>query len=528
MPIHSRAVLGTFFGLAVVMVAILGLHVGDTAFLKVGDFSPLVGAFCGGILVLISVNIPMGAKERIEPWLKREQLAWNLIGCGCLAWGLGECFWRYYLAQGQSPFPSLADLGYSFLPPLCFLGLMLQPFGKSNQRQVFLALDSLISMGALLSIAWFLLLGSLSQVADETSLAKFLGLYYPTADIALLSCIIFLLLGGPNRFYQARARRIGLLLVGIGLGVFAVSDFLFNLQQNLGTFVEESWADLGWPLGIMTIGLAAYFRRFIPPLPNLAKEEQIEQETQQLRLGSQILPYILVALLFFVLVLNVLSADPNQVSIRPVLLIATIAVTSLVVIRQIITMFENERLVEKQSTTLQQLETVYQDIEKRQSELEEGVVHLKGVQTRLANGDVEARVQRVTNDLWPLAAGLNLMADRMMRAEHIQKNSQKLAKAVYELDQALKRKQDGGPFVLPLSCIEIPEMHSLVWTLGLGSSGAAPRPAAYSGLTQSEMPQLAPSTESSSSVIRDKPPVSSIRRKNDPGARNPRNPLQHP
>jgi len=144
-------------------------------------------------------------------------------------WGIGECFWRYFLALGQNPFPSIADLGYSSFPVLVFLGLLLQPSSGTGHRRSLVLLDSLISMGAILAIAWFLLLGALAQAPGEANLAKFLGLYYPTTDMALLSCVVFLLLRGQGGAYQATARRISLLVIGGGLCIFATSDFLFNV-----------------------------------------------------------------------------------------------------------------------------------------------------------------------------------------------------------------------------------------------------------------------------------------------------------
>ena len=513
---HFRVVLGMVAGIALLMILILGFNVGGEALHKVGVFSPLLGAFIGGILVLVSANIPIRPEENVEPWLRREKTAWTLIGYGCIAWGIGECFWRYYLSQGQSPFPSLADLGYSSLPPLLFWGLILQPSTKRDNRRVFLLLDSLIAMGALLSIAWFLLLGSLAQSPAESVLAKFLGLYYPTTDVALLSCIIFLLLRGQDRLYQTPARRVGLLVAGLGLAIFAVSDFYFNVQQNLGTFVDGSWGDLGWPLGMMTIGMAVYLRRFLPGTAGRVTGEPAEQDTRRLHFGpAQTLPYFLLAFLFFVLAFNVLSSDKGQQDIRPVLLIATLFVTGLVVLRQVVTMLDNERLMRNQATTLQQLEKVYQDIEKRKNILEVGVNHLKEVQTRLANGDVRARAQIMGGDLWPLATGLNLMADRMMRSEYNQRYAQKLAKAVSDFGQALERKRDEGRFVLPASCLDVQEMHSLIRVLGLGSgtSQSAPYPTPPRPMNS----PLTFSSETTAPSFPHQPPASSMRERREPG-----------
>ncbi len=473
MPSHARAVLGSVVAISILMILILGLHLGGNLLLPIGRFSPLLGAFIGGALVLVCVNIPLAAQEHTEPWGGRERLAWILIGAGCIAWGIGECFWRYYLSQGQTPFPSLADLGYSSLPPLFFAGLILQPFSRGGVRRTFLLLDSLITMGALLSIAWFLLLGSLAQTPAESPLAKLLGLYYATADVALLSCALFLLLRWSGALRHDQAHRITILIVAIGISVFAISDFLFNVLNNLGLPVDGTWVDLGWPLGMMTVGIAAYLRRFFTVSgTEPAIEEQETGNLQQIRFGLiQILPYLLLVLLFLVLAINVFSFNKTQQSIRPVLVVATLIVVGLVITRQVFTALENVRLIREQIKANKQLETIYQDSARRKAELEAGVTYLKEIQTRLANGDVRARAQISNDDLWPLATGLNLMADRLMRYETNQKQAQWLLNALSDFNQALERARGGHQFVLPPSCQGIPVLHQLVYILHLRGAG---------------------------------------------------------
>src|SRR5258706_13747195 len=133
-------------------------------------------------------------------------------------------------------------------------------------------------MGSILAVAWYLLLGSLAQAPGEANFAKFLGLYYPISDTALLSCVVFLPLRGQGQAYEAAARRAGLLVVGLGLCFFVTSDFIFNIQNNAGTYVEATWIDMGWPLGLMTIGLAAFLRRYLPATPSYVIEERIERD----------------------------------------------------------------------------------------------------------------------------------------------------------------------------------------------------------------------------------------------------------
>ncbi len=512
MPSHSRVVLGSVAGVGVLMILLLGFHLGGAGLLKVGIYSPLLGALIGGIMTLVYVNRPIRQEEDVEPWLERERLAWVLIGCGCIAWGIGESFWRYYESLGQNPFPSLADLGYSSFPPLVFAGLILQPSSRSGQRHAFLLLDSLVAMGALLSIAWFLLLGSLAQTPAESVLAKVLGLYYPTADVALVSCIVFLLLRGSGDNYQASARRISLFVVILGLCLFAFSDFLFNVQNNIGTYVEGTWVDLGWPLGMLTLGVAAYLRRFLPASWGATLEQQQKQYTQQLRFGpAQALPYLLLVVLFCLLVYNVLSPASTQQSIRPVLVGATMIVVVLVLARQILTMLDNMRLVRKQIATLQELAGINQSIADRNATLEAGVTHLKEIQTRLANGDVRARAYIMNGELWPLAIGLNLMADRMMRSERSQVDAQTVAKAVVDFSQALERRRSGIPLVLPASCHHVPEIHRLLLALDFKPAPETPQSVPHPVPPRPRSSPLAPIPETPAASFHRRPSASPMR-----------------
>jgi hypothetical protein len=478
MTSHSRVVLGSVIGVGILMIFFLSFHVGGEGPLAVGNFSPLLGAFIGGTLALVCAYRPVRQGESVEPWLGNERLAWILIGCGCVAWGIGESFWRYYEALGQTPFPSLADMGYASFPPLVFVGLLLLPFLRSSQRRVFLLLDILITVGALLSIAWFLLLGSLAQTPAESVLAKVLGEYYPTADVALVSCVVFLLLRGGSDGHQASARRISLLVAVLGLCAFTCSDFLFNVQSNIGTYVEGTWIDLGWPLGMMALGAAAYLRRFLPATSYEVLDQQQKQRAGQLRSGpAQALPYLLIGALFCVLIINVLSGDHAQQSIRPVLVGATVIVIGLVLVRQFLTIRENIRLMQEQVALYKQLEQVNQDNAKRKTELEAGVNQFKEVQTRLANGDVRARARLQSGDLWPLAEGLNHMADRMMKSEQRQKIAMQSMKAMDDLSQALEEHTRRGiPLVLPASCYHLPEIQRLLLAMGWKPALQTPLP----------------------------------------------------
>lgn len=481
----SRFVVRSVAWIGVAMLIIVLFHIGgSTIALRVGQFSPLTGAFIGGFLTLTCVILPIGRREATEPWLRNEQLGWILIGCGVIMWGLGESFWRYYVSIGESPFPSLADIGYFSFPLLVFTGLLLQPSSGTGRKRLLLLLDSLICMGSILAIAWYLLLGSLAQAPGEANIAKFLGLYYPISDTALLSCVLFLLLRGQGRAYQATARRVSLLVMGLGLCFFVFSDFLFNVQQNAGTYVEATWIDLGWPYGMMTIGIAACLRRFLPVTPKEVIEQRMRDRAEDVSFGlPQFAPYMLLSFLFFVLTLNVLSTDPGQLAIRPVLLLATLGVVGLVVIRQVLTLRDNARLTRQQAESLEDLQVANRRIEEQSrmiaihnAELEQGIEHLKDVQANLANGNVHARARLASGALLPLAASLNLMADRLIRLWQTSIYAQRLVNALGELCTALDNHWKGERLIIPDSCNELVEMHHLLRSMHIDTLSTRSHP----------------------------------------------------
>ena len=468
----SRTFIGAVIGLEVLIAVFMLFHLGGNAW----RFAQLAGAITGGTIALISISIAYRDQEATEPLIRRERSGWILVGCGLIAWGFGEGVWRYYVFTNQNPFPSYADIGYASLPPLIFAGMLLQPTSGSARRRLFLLLDSLISMVAMLAIGWYLLLGDLALHSTvENPLAKFLGLYYPTADVALLSCVVILLLRGQERFYQARARRVGLIVVAVGLCFFTISDFTFNLLQNAGIYVEGTWVDLGWPLGLVTIGLGAYLRRFLPLTPADRIKQSWGRRAEHFTFGpGQLLPYLLLVILFGVLLLNIFSADAGQRDIRPILLIATIVVVGLVIVRQILTLLDNARLTRRQADALERLEIVNRRVEdqarmiaERNVALERGVADLKDVQARLANGNLRARARLTGGELLPLAISLNLLADRLMYREQTDAYLQRLTQALTELGMAIERYRSGGPLIIPLACNDFPEINRLLLAMGL-------------------------------------------------------------
>ena len=132
-PIFAVGVVA--IGLTTIVVG----HIGGEFAHKVGQFAPLTGACIGTGFTLWSTLLP-GPRFPGDEWQGYEKLSWMLIGLGMLLWAAGEACWRYYVAIGQNPFPSAADLGYASFPVFAFVGLLLQP-SRNTGRGFKLIID---------------------------------------------------------------------------------------------------------------------------------------------------------------------------------------------------------------------------------------------------------------------------------------------------------------------------------------------------------------------------------------------------
>src|SRR5258708_23166088 len=157
------------------------------------------------------------------------------------------------------------------------VSLLWKPSCDAKSRWMALLMESFILTGALWSIAWYHVVGNLAQTMSGMSVTKILVLYYPAGDTILLSSSLFLLLHEQEDTSRSLRGRMSQLVVGVGLSLFVVSDFLFHSQQHVGIYVESPWIDLGRFLGLLTIGIAAYVARLPPekgdPHPNLPKQD---------------------------------------------------------------------------------------------------------------------------------------------------------------------------------------------------------------------------------------------------------------
>jgi diguanylate cyclase (GGDEF)-like protein len=182
-----------------------------------------------------------------------DRLAWGCIGAGVLAWTAGDLYWVAALADvADPPYPSLADAGWIAFYPLVYVGLVLLCRARMRDLRVSIWLDGLTGACAVAAVGTAIVLGAVLQTIGGSRLAVAVNLAYPLADTLVIGLLVAMLAMLGWRVTRSFA------LIGAGLGVFALCDSIYVYEIATETYRVGNLVDLGWPVGVALLGLAAW------------------------------------------------------------------------------------------------------------------------------------------------------------------------------------------------------------------------------------------------------------------------------
>jgi len=186
--------------------------------------------------------------------VRRERLAWVLLGLGLLLFAGGDIYFAAALAERETvPIPSPADGGYLAFYPLAYAALVALLRARIGTFPVARWLDGAIVGSAVAALAAAFALGPILDASSEgQTLAVATNLAYPIADLTLLTMV-----ATAASFTGWRPGRSWAVL-GAGLLLLAVSDGGYLLQSAKGTYVEGTILDAGWPCGVLLVACAAW------------------------------------------------------------------------------------------------------------------------------------------------------------------------------------------------------------------------------------------------------------------------------
>ena len=314
-PHQSRASVAAQFGLAAGF-ALLAAHslLGLSANHDLFDNWIYDGLMVGAAALCLTRAVTVGT----------ERSAWALIGAALLVWALAEVYWNAVVAgPGPEPFPTIADIGYLGYYPLILAGMALLVRARFPSVPAVAWLDGAIAGLAMTMIGVEVLLDFVLDKADASGLSLAASIAYPLGDILTLSFALALLVvirGIPGRSWA---------LIAAGLAISAIADGIYSYQAYLGTYSLGGLVDLLWPLAALMLGFAAW-------QPAVQRAVTVARGWRAVVVPAG-----------FTLLIAIRFALSPVAPVRPLAEVVAAATLSVIVIRFVLTMAENQTLIRR-------------------------------------------------------------------------------------------------------------------------------------------------------------------------------------
>jgi hypothetical protein len=197
----------------------------------------------GFICIRTMLALPIGSPLRA---------VWSLVGGGVLAWGVGATMFASYplLHEGaETPFPSLADVGYLLTSPLMAAGLLVFRRSAGLDASSDSKIISSLSFGAAFIAA---LWANWPGLSSGDTLLVLTSACYALFDPVLLGVTVATALA----FREGEVAEAWWYLLG-GILLYYFGNLGYNYLSVVKAYATGSPIDIGWLLGFGFIALAA-------------------------------------------------------------------------------------------------------------------------------------------------------------------------------------------------------------------------------------------------------------------------------
>ena len=321
----------------VVVLRVPGLS--DTAVLVVSDVGQLLAAAAAAVACALT------ARRSAE-----RRRAWTFLALGTGSWALGEAVWTYYevVLGTEVPFPSLADVGFLGFPLASAVGLVWW-LGAQNHELVARGrdvLDGALIAGSLLVLSWVTALSSAVADGGDSWSSVALSMAYPLGDVVVATLVLLALARGRG------AERSTLVQLAVGLGGLAAADSAYLFLVSSGQYSSADVVSSGWVLGFLMVAAAGLDARTSGVTASPAGRGATASTWVRASRLRVTLPYV--PLLVAMTVLGVSLFRSTTTSVVDLSLAA--ALVAIVLLRQLLAVIDNQRLVEQLEEARDQLE----------------------------------------------------------------------------------------------------------------------------------------------------------------------------
>jgi diguanylate cyclase (GGDEF)-like protein len=260
---------------------------------------------------------------------RRERRAWILLEAAFVCQVVAHAASLIQLfVPGMPAYPTVADYLYLAGIPFVVAGLLVLPVARrNNTERLKLLIDSLIIVSGACMALWYLEIGPLMQTPGADPVVVVFSTAVPVLDLLLVFALITLLLRRPED------AAVGLLGGSLALKVVADSTYTIAYVQFGVAFKPGSWPFVLWAAGAF-LALLAVHRRL--------RQDSATTGGNQGRPGRfGWLPYGAVAFAYGLLAFVARDQSPFALG---GMIFGAIALTSLVIARQMFAQRENRRL----------------------------------------------------------------------------------------------------------------------------------------------------------------------------------------
>ncbi|HEX2411653.1 MAG TPA: HD domain-containing phosphohydrolase [Solirubrobacteraceae bacterium] len=189
--------------------------------------------------------------------VRRERVAWALMATGLASYSLGNVSWSILFAGMESPpFPSVSDALWLALYPFAYAAIVLLVRSRMPHLDSRLWLDGAIAVLTVSALSAAVVFDAVQEATGGDRAAVITNLAYPIGDMLLAGLVIGVMAAGRGRL------DLTWVVFAVGALVFAAADGIYAYTVAKGTYVEGGPLDILWPIGALTIGLAAWQPRW--------------------------------------------------------------------------------------------------------------------------------------------------------------------------------------------------------------------------------------------------------------------------
>lgn len=289
---------------------------------------------------------------------KEYRITWIAMLAGVASYLLGDVLWsvKELLFHQEVPFPSICDVFYLISSLIFIVGFFLYIRRENPFLFVRTGFDVLITMVIGATLIWKFELIPISQDFTLSMLQKIVSVSYPIFDLAFLGGIFSLFF-----FFSSKIRiNAANLLLSAAFLLMVIADQIY-LTDVFSEYVSGGLLDPMWPISLLLIALAALWPPYKTEKSPIQAIKLKKSKFIILEYFRFLLPYLGACFLVILASYEYLTRDP--------LIVGIIISGMLVMIRQIFTLLENQRLmslVQEANRTLEENKTA---LEKQNFEL---------------------------------------------------------------------------------------------------------------------------------------------------------------